>query len=198
MSLGSSWVAIPLSLGLWVIYINEWNYGHIHTGFCWSCNIPGKTKSIPGLLMTCLHALPSHQHPCYWLFRVNGSISSLGRDLSYLCHDDVIKWKHFPRYWPFVRGIHRFPVKSPHKGQWRGALMFSLICVWINGWVNNGEAGDLRCHRGHYDVTVMPSLFQEMLENANMFLCFLETLQIIKGYHPPGIIGVCVNHLNTS
>ena len=25
------------------------------------------------------------------------------------CHDDVIKWKHFPRYWPFVRGIHRSP-----------------------------------------------------------------------------------------
>ena len=44
-------------------------------------------------------------------------------------HDDVIKWKHFPRYWPFVRGIHRSPVNSPHKGQWRGALMFSLICV---------------------------------------------------------------------
>ena len=39
-------------------------------------------------------------------------------------HDDVIKWKHFPRYWPFVRGIHRPPVNSPHKGQWRGALMF--------------------------------------------------------------------------
>ena len=37
-----------------------------------------------------------------------------------LCHDDVIKWKHFPRYWPFVRGIHRSPVISPHKGQWRG------------------------------------------------------------------------------
>ena len=43
-------------------------------------------------------------------------------------HDDVIKWKHFPRYWPFVRGIHRSPVNSPHKSQWRGALMFSLIC----------------------------------------------------------------------
>ena len=36
------------------------------------------------------------------------------------------------------------PVNSPHKGQWRGVLMFSLICIWINGWVNNGEAGDLR------------------------------------------------------
>ena len=57
-------------------------------------------------------------------------------------HDEVIKWKHFPRYWPFVRGIHRSPVNSPHKGQWRGALMFSLICTWISGWANNREAGD--------------------------------------------------------
>ena len=65
------------------------------------------------------------------------------------------KWNHFPRYWPFVRGIHRSPVNSPHKGQWRGALMFSLICTWIDGWVNNREAGDLRRHRAHYEVTVM-------------------------------------------
>ena len=52
----------------------------------------------------------------------------LGRKLA--CHDDVIKWKHFPRNWPFARGIHRSPVNSTHKGQWRGALMFSLI--WLN------------------------------------------------------------------
>ena len=68
-------------------------------------------------------------------------------------HDDVIKWKQFPRYWPFVRGIHRSPVNSPHKGQWRGALMFSLICAWINRWINNREAGDLRRYRTHYDTT---------------------------------------------
>ena len=49
-------------------------------------------------------------------------------------------------------GSGEFP---PHKGQWRGALMFSLICVWINGWVNNREASDLRRHRGHYDASVM-------------------------------------------
>ena len=61
----------------------------------------------------------------------------------------------FPRYWPFVRGIHRSPVNSPHKGQWRGALKSSLICVWINGRVNNREAGDLRRNRAHYDVIVM-------------------------------------------
>ena len=66
-----------------------------------------------------------------------------------------MKWKHFSRYWPFVRGIHRPPVNSPHKGQWRRALMLSLICAWINGWVNNGETGDLRHHHAHYDVVVM-------------------------------------------
>ena len=74
-------------------------------------------------------------------------------------HDDVIKWKHFPRYWPFVRGIHWSPVNSPHKGHWRGALMFSLICIWIYGWINNGEAGDLRRSHAHFDVTVMKHRF---------------------------------------
>ena len=72
-------------------------------------------------------------------------------------HDDVIKWKHFPRYCPFVWGIHRSLVNSPHKGQWRGPLMVSLICIWINVrlviW--GDEASDLRHHRVHYDVTVM-------------------------------------------
>ena len=72
-----------------------------------------------------------------------------------MVHDDVIKWKHFPRYWPVVRGIHRSPVNSPHKGQWRGASMFSLICTWKNRWVNNREAGDLRRYRAHYDVIVI-------------------------------------------
>ena len=70
-------------------------------------------------------------------------------------HDDAIKWKHFPRYWPFVQGIPRSPVNSPHNGQWREALMFSLICAEINGWVNNRKAGDLRRHHAYYDVIVM-------------------------------------------
>ena len=90
-----------------------------------------------------MHALIHGRHQCIFFRRQR-------------CHDDVIKWKHFPRYWPFVRGIHRSPMNSPHKGQWRAALMFCFfICAWMNGWVNNREAGDLRRHRAHYDVTVM-------------------------------------------
>ena len=70
------------------------------------------------------------------------SITKVSLKITY--HDNVIKQKLFHR--------------SPHKGQWRGALMFSLICAWINCWANNCEAGDLTRHRAHYDVTVMSKL----------------------------------------
>ena len=93
-------------------------------------------------------------------------------------HDDCIKWKHFRHYWPFVWGIHRSLVNTPHKAQWCGALVFSLICTWINGWENNGEAYDLTCHCAHYDVTVMgmfhllqwcwPLLWNVKLPNVSM------------------------------
>ena len=71
-------------------------------------------------------------------------------------YDDVIKWKHFPRYCPFVRGIQRSTVDYPHKGQWRGALMFSFICAWKHGLTNHRDAGYSRRHHTGYDVTVMP------------------------------------------
>ena len=81
-------------------------------------------------------------------------------------HDDVIKWKHFQRYWPIVRGIHRSPVNSPHKGQWRGGLMFSLICAWTNGWVNSLDAGNFRRHCAHYDVVVSETKFWSNVSQA--------------------------------
>ena len=58
---------------------------------------------------------------------------------------------------------------SPHKGQWRVALMFTLICVWINGCVNNRKAGDLRRYCAHYGVTVM---------NKTMFVHILNTVPL--------------------
>ena len=111
-----------------------------------------------------------------WTFRRDNLCGDIGRTLMYTNFSwksmfqfdtDIIVgvvytrpwWRHqietFPRYWPFVRGTHRSPVNCPHKGQWREALMFSLICAWMNSWVNNREAGDLRHHRTHYDVTTI-------------------------------------------
>ena len=109
----------------------------------------------------CIYVCDTCRHlKCF--FRERGWLSQL--------HDDVIKWKHFPRNWSFVRGIHRSPVNSPHKGQWRGALMFSLICAWTNSWANNGDYGDLTslwwsndtwnipppgvCYQGHLSSTL--------------------------------------------
>ena len=74
-------------------------------------------------------------------------------------NDHLSWWRHqmetFSALLAICAGNSPVPVNSPHKGQWRGALMFSLICAWIKDWVNNREAGDLRRHRGHYDVIVM-------------------------------------------
>ena len=68
-------------------------------------------------------------------------------------------WRHqmetFSAWLAICAGNSPVPVTSPHKGQWHGALMFPLIFAWINGWVNNREAGELRRHLGHYDVIVM-------------------------------------------
>ena len=47
------------------------------------------------------------------------------------------------------------PVNFPHKGQWLGPLMFSLICPLNNSWANNGDAGDLRHHRAHYALIMV-------------------------------------------
>ena len=69
----------------------------------------------------------------------------------------------------FVRGIHRSPVNSPHKGQWRRDLIFSSINAWMNYLVNNRKAGDLGRHRAHYDVTVMPRYCIRSRANLSWF-----------------------------
>ena len=81
-----------------------------------------------------------------------------------MIYGDIIKWKHFPCHWPFVWGIHRSPVNSPHKGQWCRALMFSLMCAWTNGSTSNQDASDLRHLHAHYNITVT---FDDILKMAN-------------------------------
>ena len=75
---------------------------------------------------------------------------------------------------------------DPYTGQWRGALMFSLICIWINGWVNNREAGDLRRYRAHYDVIVtwlvLLSMFSDILDfglNKIIMIIWISTCELV-------------------
>ena len=125
------------------------------------CNVSIISESTKYHLHVIYHAVTIYSR-CYHSFAAASS-------LKYECHWKVFTkyfcmihsawWRHkmdtFSALLAFVRGSHRSPVNSPHKGKWRGALVFSLICAWINGWVNSGEAGDLRGHCAHYDVTVM-------------------------------------------
>ena len=122
-----------------------------------------------------LFILLSQRRGCWWPGDTRIlDISNHGVDLVPHNHHDVIKWKHFLHYWPFMRGIHRWPVNSPHKGQWCRALMFSLLCAWINSWVNNRGASDLRRHNAHYDFTVMVSIF--VTEGNGLMTCRLHAI----------------------
>ena len=82
---------------------------------------------------------------------------------NHTCYHLISWWRHqietFSTLLAIYAGNSPVTVNFPHKSQWRGALMFSLICAWINDWVNNGGAVDLRRHRAHYDVTTMWSLW---------------------------------------
>ena len=81
---------------------------------------------------------------------------------------------------------------SPHKGQWRGALMFSLICVWINGRTNNGEAGDLRRHRPYSDVIVMLSQHHKSWSHcfARSSLDMVLSFSLLNYCSPRGILSI--------
>ena len=117
-----------------------------HWGFCVRCIVVGQ-KSHRGLSWTMM-SLQRDIASLGLSWQPHDVISDSCRWEQYLTlaciHDGVIKLKHFPHYWSFVGGIHRSAVNSTHKGQWRGALMFSLICAWTNGWANNQDTGALR------------------------------------------------------
>ena len=111
---------------------------------------PRGTDKSPSQRPAMRKAFPSHD--IIILLKVRSSISPIGKlPLSW--------WRHqmetFSAFLAICAGNSPVPAEYPHKGQWRRALMFSLICVWINGWVNNREAGDLRRYRAHYDVIVI-------------------------------------------
>ena len=85
-------------------------------------------------------------------------------------HDDVNKWRHFPRYWPLcgeATGHRWIPcTKASDAELW---CFFDLRLK--KGWVNNREAGDLRRHRAHYDITVINTI----KKNMGADLLYIET-----------------------
>ena len=94
---------------------------------------------------------PSWSHLIVVWYLVHHDFMESFNQMSWWCH----QMETFSALLAICAGNSPVPGEFPNKGQWRGALMFTLIYTRINNWVNNGEAGDLRCYRAHYDVIVM-------------------------------------------
>ena len=143
-------VGFEYSWNIEVFSFSSWVYivAHVFLGITL-----GTSLSLTWLLKDVLFSSLKTRHPRYIFSPVMSisvwSMRSWWTVLEY--YDDITKCKHFPYYWPFVRGLHRWQVNSPHKGQWCGVLMFPLISAWIK----NHEVGGLRCHRAHYDFILM-------------------------------------------
>ena len=124
-------------------------------GFCFTETVQGFVRDVD-LVETDLNTFNDLLNTAVGYLQVSGWVGvaqgcGVGDRSSWWCH----QMETFPRYWPFVGGIHRWPVDSPKKGQWRGTLMFYLICAWPNGWASNRDASDLKRQSAHYDVIVM-------------------------------------------
>ena len=79
----------------------------------------------------------------------------------------------------------------PHKGQWREVLMSPLTCACINIWTNKREAGDLRHHHAHYDVTIMiiatcsmrASIYQSNITVTHFYATRAERIWVDNVYY---------------
>ena len=154
---------------------------------CWTNNIPKVPFKIIEMEITATVMKETIKSPLMMKTATTGPSAGAVRITKLAVHDDVIKWKHFPRYWPFVRGIHRSTVNPPQKGQWCRALMFYLICAWRNVWVNNRGAGDLRCHHARCDVTTV------MLFEVSVTILISKYIFVSK-WHNSNDDDACITH----
>ena len=146
------------------------------TWTCQSCTysvdfkeINTTSQSLPSTCAICLQPRQSGRHRVNMMTSSNGNIF---RVTGHLCGE--------------FTGPRWIPVNSPHKGQWRGALMFTLICARIKGWVNTREAGDLSRHRAHCDIIVMDwdasTIWNRGFSNTNLDILFPEMYGIKDGH----------------
>ena len=137
--------------------------------------------------------LHTHAHIHVQIIAVIGPWSFKG-SLATSNSDKLIWWRHKMETFSALLApcAGNSPVNSPHKGQWRGALMSSLICTWINAWVSNREVGYWIRHHAHYDVIVMllPQntriATSHVIENDTKIEVIVVSPTTWEAHHSPG------------
>ena len=86
--------------------------------------------------------------PTWWRHQVE-----IFSALLYLCVGNSSVNVEFPAHRPVTRGVDVY-----------------LICAPIHGWVNNGEAGDLRRYRAQYEVIVVNTLTADIFSNGSEYI----------------------------
>ena len=153
-----------LSILIFQIQVFKFTISFFHTQYS------GRIRSIPCLLMPCPLDSPGHPHLGIWdnqVFVIHGAEFQI----------------YIYIYMMTSSNENIFHVTG-HRGQWHGALMFSLICAWANGSVKNQDTGDLRRHRAHYDANVMTcSVCARNGRNTNIYIyTFLQTNSAYKQF----------------
>ena len=91
----------------------------------------------------------------------------------------ISSWRHqketFSVLLAFCAGNSPATGGLPSQGQCCGALIFSLICAWINGWANNR---DLRRHRAHYDVIVMLYVLHKNVKTTMIIIAIVHYVDV--------------------
>ena len=190
--------AVHLNSTAWCFRYTDASDGHIWCFFLDIGMVDNGRKSNNNL---------SHYNDPFWSNRHDTGIKTI-RSFCFLISglNTTPWWRHQMKtvstLLAICAGNSPVTLEFPTQNQWRGALMFPLICVWINGWVNNGESGDLRRHGAHYDVIVMHSetnvervpLLPLVSNDLSIMLlsmeCFRDVLSMacsspILVHHPP-------------
>ena len=135
--------------------IANWNYVALNK--CWRTFTFEQHSTKDSFILHWIHGTRGVDQPSTHGQLLNTSLqdTTLNTDGRIDIHDDIITWKLFPCYWPFVRGIHRWPVDSPQKGpvMWSSGIFFAVNPL-LNNWTNSGVVSDLRCLTAHVDGLV--------------------------------------------
>ena len=119
-----------------------------HVPWCMSGSLTrGGEENVPGIPGACTPAILciwQETHETVWNTRKMSA-----HDRANPSHDGALKWKHFPRYWPFVRGIHQWPLDSLHNGSMIRGFDVSFD-VSLRKLLNKQlKTGEIRCLGGH-------------------------------------------------